>query len=332
VFLPRDYDLAAFVDVDALLESGLYDMLERSMMRPLMESFARVHGFYLSELEAFHWAQRTVVDEDGWPDGVSVMVFEGSEKVGLAGVDPDQTGYAFEATGIGGHAVLTDAGVETWVSPKPGSLVVGDARVVDATLRGEHHGGVPVPDLLALTARPGTIAYFGGMLPEDVVDAGSMEPIPAGWLEPEDPPHAVLLRIERGDASDAAPMRLSFRIRFRNGEGGAELFAREFDAWMSTLSEDPRLRLLSRTLRETKSSVDHSDFIATLDLDQPERVFSIALNAFGSLAFIAMREFQVLAPGPVVVVPVEVPVATEDEPEGDEPEKGEQEPDRAEPR
>ncbi len=312
-FLPSDYDFEVFVDVDALLDTGLFDVLERSFVRPLIESFARSHGFYLSDVHTYRSAQRRTVDENGWLDTVSVSVFEGSEKVGLSHVDLERLGNGFEARRLGGVDVVTDPGVKTLVSPRAGSLVEGDASVVDPTLLGKRIGGVPVPDLLALTAGPGDIAFVAGMTQSEFERAGELSPIPSEWFDPADPPRAIMLRLSR----DGDGLRLEARVRFRDGNIGPARLQRNLDEWLKSLGQDPRLRALSPTLRKTKTSIDHADLVATLGIDRPERIFSVATNASGSLLFLALSSAGVVqvapqaAPGPAPA-PVKPPESKPD--------------------
>ena len=105
--MPPDHTLVAYVDVAALVDSGIWDAMERSPAKLLLQLFRRRFGFDLAEVDRLDVAVTLHPDADDTRERRSVVIIlTGGERVGIGKVDLELFG-GYRLTESAGHQVLT---------------------------------------------------------------------------------------------------------------------------------------------------------------------------------------------------------------------------------
>jgi hypothetical protein len=289
-FLPEEYNVEIYANVAALTDGDAWDVVERSLAKPLLANFRRAFGFDFAELRTVRQVLRQDV-VDGSRQQKGVWLLEGGARVTLAKASSESIGWRLERSEVAGHEVLTNER-QTWVSPTPGLVVGGDSAIVEATLRGERRGGVPDPELLALIAAPGAIAHVAGRVPADEPGSRDLSPIPAEWLDEGDWPSTVALRLFRAGET----IRFEFRLGFQHGESGPAKFDAGFRQWLAGAKDDKQLAPFAVDLARVTCTAADRAFAAAIDLGQPEEAIGKVLQfALTTLPFAVRSEVSVEA-------------------------------------
>lgn len=298
-FFPVDFDVLVEVDMDALVETGLWGGVERSVLRPALTAFARERGFDLADTTRITYASKFVDDTLGHPDQQYVWVFEGGPRVSLERADPMVFGPGGGRAEIAGHRVLRDGRI-TWVALE-GCVVDGSATLVEPILRGAATGGVPSPDLTALVAGPRSIAQLAGRIPRDDAPHVTRIGFPAGWSLPEAPVEYVRLGLDR-EGEDG--LQLELLARFAQDGDGPRHFEQQLTAAIATARELPEARPFRAALEGVRVQRDGADVRARASLGSAEKMLALIVPAIGWLTLSADTVHEVRA-GPGVVVPPE---------------------------
>ena len=274
-FFPAEHSLAAFVDMQALVESDFFDALERSPARLLLERFAKSFGFRLDDVARIDFAMRFHPDAEDHRRRQSVaVVLKGNERVGLAELDVELLGGRYEVTKVGDYEVWTGQDPAI-VSPRPGLCVFGDEHHLLGIVGGEVRGGVPTPELMPLISGGKALAYFAMLVGED----DSSLPIPDAWTDGGDPVRSVAMRLERR----AADGHLVFKARagFETGASGPALMAGHIDEALKQVAEQAEFVFLRPVLAGLDKRIDGRELLVELDLGEEGRAMPLLVQTVG---------------------------------------------------
>lgn len=269
-FLPPDYNGEVRVEMARIVDSGMWDAVERSVFRLILAEFRSRMGFDLADLDSVRFATRMIRHEDGTSERRGAWILEGTERVGVARM-PDDRRARFAEESIDGIRYLTDGRGNELISPRPGLLVVGQGDLVSAILRDDVRPGVPVPELQSLTAAPHTLALAAAIFPPpELRRPYDLSPFPADWFTDDDPPLA--LRIRLATDADQGNVFLEMLVRFENGERGpARLEAELRGLPESLVAMDDTLKPVAALLAGLQLRTAERELFVTLPLgDDPE--------------------------------------------------------------
>ncbi|MBK8974535.1 MAG: hypothetical protein IPM29_01280 [Planctomycetes bacterium] len=315
VFLPNEYTVELRVDMARIVDTGVWSTLERSPVRMLFGAFEDGFGFTFDELREVRWAMRETygrADDQGEVDESDESRAETWVLIGDASVTVDglrrARGEDGPAEQIAGRPAV-DAPGGAWVGVCDGMLVKAERALIERALAGEFRGGVPSGDLLALLAadRGEPLARLCGMLPPpDIVLRRGMDPIPASWLERDDAPRGLMLRLDGApvEGSEELALTLRGRMRFARGDSGRDLFHDKLAAWLGELREDARMGGLHDALGAATVRTEAKDVV----LEIPLGVGGGALAGIGQVLMLGLRPEPDDVPadtGPVEAPPAE---------------------------
>lgn len=178
---------------------------------------------------------------------------------------------------IGGISVVREGPEEfngysrpmLFVVPRPEFMVYGDKSLIEPVLQGKRRGGVPDPELLALTATRRPIAHFALKLDYDEEFLRYTVPFPTDWYTERDEPTFWVARLNVDEETGHA--HLVLRMRFTNGEHGPELMTKGARAAIGELVTDPKLKnlaFLKRIVKQISFEQEGIDLVARLDLGE----------------------------------------------------------------
>lgn len=145
-FLPHDYTLEAFVDVDAVRQAGLGRLAGRALwLAPLTQTLRRDLSTTWAQVRDIRLAQVARLAAADEPDGRieidHVRIVRGELQPRRLEVRSSRNG-------------LLDA------HPRPDTVVTGNTAWMERVAAGKTRGGVPHPVLTALQAGPKPLAFF----------------------------------------------------------------------------------------------------------------------------------------------------------------------------
>ncbi len=316
-FFPEEYTGELYVNMDALLETDLWEEVERSLVsKPMLAAFRRNFGFRLTDLEEIRIGM--VPKKVTYPGGyetyrqLAVTVFLGGRDLALPKPRKREWDHNRRTNNqIGGLNVVQE-GMDTeerhwsqpmlWVMPKPGCLVYGDKRLVEPVLKGERRGGVPHPELMAVTVGRRPLAYYAVRLQYDKQFLQNAVPFPFEWYTEDDKPTFLTLRINLGAKSQASTATM--RIRFTDGSKGPDLFEKETRASFKKLDTDrffKRMAFLKKFTKRLTFKKTGADLEISCDLGDAKQ--AVELSALAQM--LPMLMF-VADSGPAAPVAVEV--------------------------
>jgi hypothetical protein len=328
-FAPTDHTTEFRVDMAALVDTELWDLVERSPARMLLAQFRKQFGFDLADLDRVRLSQSVEPAPDGAPAWRvvrhQVWVLEGGARVGLDGMSAEFLAGYPRIERVGGLELRSDDGSgQELVAPAPGALVLSQKSDFTAMiegrdpgpgpvrqlLTGERKGGVPVPDLMALTASPHALLLIAAVPGAGTsLDPSSMQPFPEEWFVADDLPEGFRLQLVR---PKDAPERFRFEIlvRFAAGDGaGLKTMIEGFEASRLAWAEDPRLKPLAVALAPVQTRREGADLVAVLDLGTERelgaRLSPLLVLALSSL-LVEVREVEAVERA-VVVEGLEAP-------------------------
>lgn len=340
-FLPRDYTFELRADMVGLVDSGIWDVVERSMIRLALVAFREEYGFDIADLDRVRFAQRVDPQPgrrtDLPPRYVQVWILEGSDRVGTERL-PEEVRERSGATTAGGVTVFElPYGAEV-ASPAPGLFVhartIGmsyasddeepQPGLVTRTLRGERRGGAPVPELVPLTASPHALVVLAGVSTEEMpLSAETMPPFPAGWFHPDSAPIGVRIQLVRRPGTGTFALELL--VRFES-EAGALHMARGFDDSRAVLAEDPETRGFAKILEPVRKETDGSDLTFVLELGTERQAVARLSQLFATavpLLWLSAGDAQQVQIAVQAVEAGPVEVEAEEPPEPEPPAEGE---------
>ena len=332
VFLPAEHTALMRANIDELVEAGLWDAIERSVLRMPLAAFYDTFGFDLADVDRVQFAQRIEDRPDEavpWrQQRLAVWTFEGSDRVTATKLN-DQLLLGSEVVQVADVAVHRHPGGGEIASPAPGLLVLSDPsgfhdspkpppRILSDTLLSTHaSGGVPAADLMPLTASRNALvrlAMVGST--KEGLDPATMRPFPSTWFAPDRPLDGVRFQLVREPETDA--LRFELLLRFRDMIGAAHM-AKAYDDTLAELAADRSAAPLAALLKPVTKTVAKNDVTLTLDLGTGRDAtaeFTRLLGAVAPLMILTARPGE-----PVEAVEIAAPVAPEPVPEKKDPDK-----------
>lgn len=325
-FLPAEHTAYLDVDIDGLVEAGLWDAVERSILRLPLAAFHASFGFDLADCDRIQFAQRIDPAPDGtpqerWPRDV-VWAFEGSDRVSAARLGDEVTAdcQRTQVAEVDVHRrtiAYLDGTAMTFeiAAPRPGLLVSGRSSAlrdasrspVSATLAGEHEGGVPAAALLPLTASPHALAMFASAGTASVpIDPSMLMPFPPHWCSPEHPLDGFRCQLRRKPKTDALVLELLLRYR---DEAGARQMAKAYDDTLADLAADQHTAAFAQLLKPVTKTVASEDVTLALHLGTGRDAVAEFSRLLGTLAPVMLVTARVS--DPVEAAAVAAPVAPE---------------------
>ncbi len=294
-FFPREYTAEAYVNMAALVETDLWEEVERSLMvKPMLAAFRLQFGFRLCDLKELRMAMvPKKMTYQGGHEGYRqqpVVVFQSPRKLRLP--RPRKREWAYNRRTkdeIAGHKVVQE-GIDAdetgwnqpflWVLPKPGCLVYGDKELVEPVLNGDRRGGVPHPELMAFTAGRRPLAYLAMKLRYDEKFMQNVAPFPFAWFTEDDKPTFIMLRINVDEKTQVSSVFL--RLRFTDGSKGPGHFEEQLKASFKNLDTDRFLKRLPALKKFTKNLVfkkQGADLDISCDLGDAKRAAELSALA-----------------------------------------------------
>ncbi len=265
-FAPMDHGGEIGVDVRRLDDLGLLAELQRSPIAMLGAKFRDTFGFSIEELDRVSFFIKELRGESGGRRGEeSVWVFEGSDKVGLGTVELEG-----ERTSVG-EVKFLDSRIGQFCSPRAGLLVLdpkgAQAQRLEQLVRGTAKPGAPMPELLELTARPGSIAWVARVIPDRREEWGMLIPgMGSDWATDEDPPRAIALRVTEDPKTHA--LAVTLLVRFVNGEVGPARLQSHLEPALETARSDPQLKPFRALFDGVTTKISGRDLEAVLALGE----------------------------------------------------------------
>jgi hypothetical protein len=335
-FFPKEYTGEAYVNMAALVETDLWEEIERSLVsKPLLAAFLMQFGFRRTDLKDLRVGMDTrKMTYSGGHETYRqqpVTVFQGQRKLSLPKPKKQEWDHNRRTKDeIGGHKVVQE-GIDTdennwsqpmlWVIPKPGCLVYGDKTLIQPVLEGERRGGVPHPELMAFTVGRRPLAYYAVKLEHDEKYLRNAAPFPFGWYTADDKPTFMMLRMTVDEKTQIS--RAVLRLRFTDGSKGPDLFEAEVKASFKMLDTDRDLKRLAFLKKFTKKLVfkkQGADLEISCDLGDAKQAAELsALAQTLPLLLFAARAAPVRAAAPAAVIEE----VEEEEPEEEEAKEAE---------
>ena len=235
-FFPREYTREFFLDVDALMDTTLWDALERMVFSGTMRmQFRREFGFRLDDIKSVRTTGRYIAEKENSEAGardVSVTVIQG-KTVRLPPVrKPEEFAYLIlKKEKYRGYDIVREAPTETshgweegrlYVVPKPGCLVIGSEEMIKSVIAGKRRGGVISSRLMALTAMRKPLGYVAiGFPPPDDPRYLTEMAVDPNWLVESDPLEHLIARLSYDEKTE----HISFKatLRFKTGKEGPKM-------------------------------------------------------------------------------------------------------------
>ncbi len=304
-FFPPEYGSEFFVDVQAVLDTDLWEVLERSLLKgPFLLYFRKEFGCRLDSLQQIQGAmtnnwnpageQGQEADADELePQSRTVVAFTGRKELQLPKLrEKDER----QAETIAGHAVIAwdnddwqGSSKELLLRPKPKVLIYGDRELIESVLSGKRRGGVPRPQLTSLLAgakRP--LAYVARNIADGEEWGSVFWSFEEEMFAAEDPLREFLIRLDLDPKSDAKYPAVVLQVifRFETGEVGPD-FTKEFmQNSVASLPEEEKLKRLIAPLVKLLESMQY---------ETDGRDLRVTLNFGGKAQRAALSDIMTLA-------------------------------------
>lgn len=257
-FLPADYQAELFVDLAAMRESGLLDLLLRlPTCEVYAEAAAAAYGTDVDGLDRLRSARVAIEVVSGRGIARSISVAEGrfaSDAVRQAPWQP---------LTIGSYRGWVDERDEVVFWPRSGKAVLGDRGQLQAMVDGATPRGGPHPDLQPLLGGDGVLAQYAfGCFGRPVSAMMGSVGFPTSWIDETDPIDVLRLRLA---ATPADELVLSATARFRRGTSGPARIEQAIAGWLAETAGDHQLAPLRTVL-------------AGLDLQRAQRDLTVSLR------------------------------------------------------
>jgi len=326
-FFPKEYTGEVYVNMDALLDTDLWEEVERSLVAKPMFAMFRMHfGFRLTDLKEIRIGM--VPKKVTYPGGYetyrqqTVTVFTGPKEFALPKPKKQEWDHNRRTKEqIGGHKVVQE-GIDAdednwaqpmlWVVPKPGCLVYGDKKLMEPVLEGQRRGGVPHPELMAVTVGRRPLAYYAIKLQYDEKFLQNAAPFPFEWYTEDDKPTFMVLRMKVDEKTQTS--WASLRIRFTNGSKGPARFEEDVKASFKKLDTDRMLKRMAFLKKFTKRLVFKkagTDLEISCDLGDAKE--AAELSAFAQMLPLLWYATAGAMPMPAVVEAIEEEEELEEE-------------------
>jgi len=284
-FFPGEYHCEYFVDLATLRDDEFWSAFDRSMLlRQLFGMLRRTSGIDIDDIDRIRGAGRWITgngDDDLRID--NVVVFEGTPELVVPDPDNLEGDVELTATTIAGHDALGQSdrsGRNLWVSPRPGTLVIGAANQISAVLEDRRPGGVPHPELLAFLAGPNVLAHAAcGRFGRDVAQWHRQLPVPGDWLDANDSVEFVMARLQQLQDGNIS---VSAHVRFRLGESGLDTFESKLREALAQAQNHRRLGAFRKFWRSIEVERRDNDLVATVNLGPP-RTAGVKFQEIGML-------------------------------------------------
>ena len=280
-FLPAEHTVAIYADMKALVDSDIWDAIERSPAKVLLGTFRRNFGYDLADVERFDAAIKFHPDADERRERQSVvLILAGNKRVGTANLDFDALGR-YEAEVVGGQEVFTGS-EPAIMSLRPGQMIFGDSHHLLGVLEGQVRGGVPAPELMPLTAGGKALAYFA-MLATDA----ERDFLDLPFLDPEDPAEYVAARLVQRPKD--GHLILTARMGFEQGDKGPATLGKAIDEGLAHIEGDARFNALRPVLGRLERRQEEKEYLIEIDLGEPREAASAVVPALVIGALAPMR-------------------------------------------
>jgi hypothetical protein len=302
---PQNYTQEFFFDVDALMDTDLWEAVERSIViPPLFQKFRREFGFRITDMKSI---QVGAVREEirNYSTMRAVAVFRGTRPFQLPSLGKNRPAWrARKKARIAGFPVVQEGGTaesgkpltgfgtaKLFVIPRPNVMVFGERSILEPILRKKARGGVPHPDLTAFTAGRRPLAYGAGKVPpwSKPDHAG---PFKRSWLTKADPMTFLMVRLHIDPKNEHTI--LSMTVRFTDGKTGPSKMKKGMLAAIAESAKDKRFAVVKDVLTQIVFGVEGGDLVATLDLGAPKSASKVLVSVVGALPllFVASAEVQ----------------------------------------
>jgi hypothetical protein len=284
-FVPSGYRCECFVDFAALDDCGIWTSVRKSVFGMMLGEVEKQLGFELAELKtlrAYPDTTTSVARTEGHVDS-TIAIFEGSNNVTLPPHDPNEGTEEIELAGV--PALVNSRDAASWLLPKPGLLILGHRRHLEAVLAGKGHPGVPDDEFMTLLAGKDLLHVIA------LVDRAQTSEMPEivqslPWVD-GDLPTCFLLRLRlitpaKDKASGDAPepqVVLEVVVRHATGKSGPAMLQEQVAKGLEFLSKHKQLGAQKRLWSKVESKVDGRDLRLSLSLGRARDASAI----FGSL-------------------------------------------------
>ena len=231
----------------------------------MFTAFRKEFGFRLRDLVKIHGAGVRKKNEDGGRTEVLTTVFHSSKKIELPPLGENRSTYQKrKKLRVSGFDVVQegldkDDADDMWggmfppklfVVTRPKTLVFGDKGFLTGILGGKVRGGVPHPELMAVTAGKKPLAYFAVRMNPDGENEPGQHPFKPEWLDEKDPMTFVMGRLQVEPKTEHSV--LSLRVRFKKGDKGPEKLREGLDAFLKETAKDKRFAMFAEVLGRSR--------------------------------------------------------------------------------
>ena len=312
-FFPKDYTHEFFIDVTRILDSDLGDELERSLLIKGYLAYLRkdvgISGLDLTSVRgggaysprkgrsmvSILWELRGTKPFALPPVTKTQKTYPARFAIKLAGRDAIQQGHDAK-TGDPQRAYFLRP--KAYVIPDAKRMIFGDKELVQSVLTGKRRGGVPHPQLMALTAGKRPLAYLAGGLVRP--DGSADHNFPAEWLVANDPPKQIMIRLHQNKTDEH--IVVTGKVRFTNGKGGPAQFHKSLKAALENLRKKKQMGPLVKYLDRLTFAVDGADLNATLDAGTARETGKLVALVASVFPMMLMRDTPAGGMAPVVNV------------------------------
>ncbi len=297
-FFPPEYSNETFVDMRALQNTEYWEALERSPFIGAMKmafrmnfgcSFMDAQSLHVVNLAEGQWVAEAE-DEEEEPEFIfnpqrTVAVISSCRRIDLP-IPSRKRGYnSRKAEAMGGFPVVVEGEEDSnwyrqqlFVLPQPKVLVAGDKEALAGVLTGRHRGGVPSPDLMALTAGHSYLAYHAAILPAGEDEAHKQFPfLDREMMTEEDPMRQFLVGLQIDEKSNTALARAL--LRFQSGDAGPAQIRAFIDEGIAECKQQeqqmPFFIEFRQVLEKLQFQQDGRDLVIALDIGTPDEVFDL---------------------------------------------------------
>jgi len=289
-FFPAEYTFEAYADLEAMRDTDLWDLVERSYLaKTAFSRFRKEWGFRIADIRSVRNAGKILADP-GDPKGAGreafVCVFQGSPRLCVPN-PAARAGWQFlarTAERIGEFDVVREEPARAtpafpvprlYLVPRPGCLVTGDDQLIRPVLLGQRRGGVISGELMALTAQRRPLAYVAGSVPLPGTAAFErFRPVDSEWLSEADPLRFYMIRLDYNEADETC--KVVFTARFLHGTQGPRLFEDSVKAGLEPLRGTLGYRVMKSYLDKVRWRSEGRDLRGELSLGgwrELQRVF-----------------------------------------------------------
>lgn len=280
-FLPDQYQNVAFVDLAALRDHGIQDVLDASVLKTVFTQLEKETGFPLTSLDR---ATQVAVAGGDEVRHRTVTVLEGNKELPLP---PWVTGGRWTESTAGEHVLYRREGrvSDVFVCPRPNLQVFGDDEFVLPALEGKRGGGGPCPDVMSLLSGRGDhLAYAVFFLDTErnarrVLDALFPE---TKWPEGGKPTFFVF-RLRKIGTADDPHVELELVVRHEKEGDGVTTTDAAWDALLERLKKDAGWLSFRPLLARAQKRRDHADVVVAADLGTPREAVGHAALLFGKV-------------------------------------------------